>query len=110
MDDMQRSVLIDEIKLLLAEKRTSLATLRTGIAIFVLPLSVLTILVSTSRYYSVWDVPYFIIPLVGICIFLIILALYLITRAMRRIRAFDSKISMLRKKDEILDKLISTRK
>ena len=101
--------MIDEIKLLLAEKRTSLAILRTGIAVFVLPLSALTILVSTSRYYSVWDVPHFIIPLVIICIFLIILAVYLIIRSMKRIRAYDEKIAALRKKDKTVDRLISTR-
>jgi hypothetical protein len=59
MKDREISLLINEIQLLLAEKRTSLATLRTGIAIFVLPLSVLTILVSTSKLYNIWDVTLF---------------------------------------------------
>ena len=42
--------LINEIQLILAEKRTSLAAMRTGIAVFVLPLSVLSVLVATSEY------------------------------------------------------------
>jgi hypothetical protein len=90
----------------LAEKRTSLATLRTGITVFVLPLSVLTILVSTSKFYNVFEVPYFILPLVGICIFLIALGIYLIMRAIKNIREFDSIITEIKKKDRVIEKLI----
>ena len=39
--------------MLLAEKRTALASLRTGVAVFALPLSVLSALIATSRYYSI---------------------------------------------------------
>ena len=101
------SLLISEIQLLLAEKRTSLATLRTGIAVFVLPISVLTILVSTSKFYNVWDVQYFILPLIGICIFLIVLAIYLIARSISKIRAFDAKIGKIQKMDKEIEKLMS---
>jgi hypothetical protein len=44
--------IIAEIQLLLAEKRTSLAVLRTGITMAILPLSVMSLLVATSRYYE----------------------------------------------------------
>jgi len=43
----------DEIELILSEKRTALSTLRTGIAVFALPLSVLSVLVATSSYYTI---------------------------------------------------------
>ena len=39
----------NEVQLLLAEKRTSLSAMRTGIAIFAFPLSVLSVLIATSR-------------------------------------------------------------
>lgn len=100
------SLLINEIQLLLAMKRTSLATLRTGIAVFVLPLTVLTILVSTSKYYDFWDVSQFLIPLIGICIFLVALAIYLILRATKNIREFDAKIIEIKIKDREIDKLL----
>jgi hypothetical protein len=41
------SVILNEIQLLFSEKRTSLSTLRTGIAIFAFPLSVLSVLIAT---------------------------------------------------------------
>ena len=47
------NVIFGEIQVLLAEKRTPLASLRTGIAAFALPLSVLNALIATSRYYSI---------------------------------------------------------
>lgn len=106
MNKQNRSLLMSEVQLLLAEKRTSLATLRTGITVFVLPLSVLTILVSTSKFYNVFEVPYFILPLVGICIFLIVLGIYLIMRAIKNIREFDNIITEIKKKDRIFEKLI----
>jgi uncharacterized membrane protein YidH (DUF202 family) len=46
------NVIFGEIQVLLAEKRTALASMRTGIAVFALPLSVLSALIATSRYYS----------------------------------------------------------
>jgi uncharacterized membrane protein YkgB len=46
------NVIFGEVQVLLAEKRTALAGLRTGIAVFALPLSVLSALIATSRYYS----------------------------------------------------------
>jgi hypothetical protein len=49
---MPDNVIFGEIQVLLAEKRTALASLRTGIAVFALPLSVLSALIATSRYYS----------------------------------------------------------
>jgi hypothetical protein len=45
------NVIFGEIQVLLAEKRTALASLRTGIAVFALPLSVLSA-VCWCRCYS----------------------------------------------------------
>jgi len=57
-----------EIQVILSEKRTSLAALRTGIAVFALPLSVLSVLVATSKYYSVGHVMHFLVPLLALCL------------------------------------------
>jgi len=88
----------DDITLLLAEKRTSLAVLRTAIAIFTLPLSVLTILTATSKYYDPFESLHLLIPLVILCIILVILGVYLIIRSFRRIKKIDYKIEQLKKR------------
>ena len=41
-------LILNEVQLLLAEKRTSLSAMRIGIAVFAFPLSVLSVLIATS--------------------------------------------------------------
>src|SRR5204862_7815873 len=57
------NLIFGEIQVLLAEKRTALASMRTGIAVFALPLSVLSVLIATSRYYSMEKVMPLLVPL-----------------------------------------------
>ena len=57
------NVIFGEIQVLLAEKRTALAAMRTGIAVFALPLSVLSALIATSRFYSMEKVMPLLAPL-----------------------------------------------
>jgi hypothetical protein len=95
---VSEGIIINEVQLLLAEKRTSLATMRTGITVFVLPLSVLSVLIATSRYYDIIQVMHFIIPLLAICLALVLLGSYLIIRAVIRMRHHDSVIMQLKRK------------
>src|SRR6266481_4195548 len=57
------NLILGEIQVLLAEKRTSLAALRTGSAVFALPLSVLSVLIATSHYYNFGKVMPLLVPL-----------------------------------------------
>jgi len=82
---------------LLAEKRTSLAVLRTAIALFTLPLSVLTILTATSRYYNPLESLHLFLPLLFICFMLIIIGIYLIFRSFRKIKKIDFKIEKIKR-------------
>jgi uncharacterized membrane protein YidH (DUF202 family) len=88
---------INDINLLLAEKRTSLAVLRTAIAIFTLPLSVFTILTATSRYYNPLESLHLFLPLLFINFLLIIIGIYLIFRSFRRIKKIDIRIENLKR-------------
>lgn len=69
-----------------AEKRTHLAELRTGIVILTIPLSLLTVLIATSSYYSINDVLPFITGLVIGILVLFFIGGYLVYRSFRRIR------------------------
>ena len=88
---------LENINLLLAEKRTSLAVLRTAIALFTLPLSVLTILTATSRYYNPLESLHLFLPLLFICFMLIIIGVYLIFRSFRKIKKIDLRIDQLKR-------------
>ena len=91
------SVIINEVQLLLAEKRTTLASMRTGIAVFALPLSVLSVLIATSKYYDVLQVIHLLVPLLVLCAGLVVLGSYLIIRSINRIRHYDRLIFELKR-------------
>ena len=90
------AIIINEAQLVLAEKRTSLSAIRTGIAVFALPISVLGLLVATSKYYDIAQVLPFLIPLVIISLFLALLGGYLIVRAVMRILRYDRLLHKLK--------------
>ena len=92
------SLIINEVQLLLAEKRTSLATMRTGIAVLILPLSVMSLLIATSRYYDIVHVMPLIAPLIALCVALTLLGSYLIIRAIIRLHHHDQHILSLKRK------------
>lgn len=104
-DDVGRdcqTLVVSEVQLLLAEKRTSLAALRTGIAVFVLPLSVLSVLIATSRSYDFIHVLHFIIPLLALSAALVLLASYLVIRAVIKMRHQDRLILEIKKKHPLI--------
>lgn len=101
------ALIINEAQLILSEKRTSMATIRTGIAVFALPLSVLGLLIATSRYYDLLHVLPLIVPLAVMLLALITLGSYLILRALGNIHRYDRLIHQLKtchsKLSEFLD-------
>jgi uncharacterized membrane protein YidH (DUF202 family) len=92
------NIIFGEIQVLLAEKRTALAGLRTGIAVFALPLSVLSALIATSRYYRIERVMPLLLPLVLLNLGLVVLGTWLVFRSIRRIRHFEHRIRELSEK------------
>jgi hypothetical protein len=92
------NVIFSEIQVLLAEKRTGLSSLRTGIAVFALPLSVLSVLIATSRYYNVAAVMPFLVPLLLLNLGLVVLGSWLIYHAICRIHHYDRLIRNLTQK------------
>jgi len=95
----------NEITMILAEKRTSLAVLRTGIALFALPLSILGLLIATSKYWDMSEQWHLFIPIFVICNFLIGFGIYLIFRSMRRIHHIDLLIKQIKNSTDELTKL-----
>lgn len=97
-EEASDSVEIAKIQLLLAEKRTSLAALRTGIAIFTLPLSVTTVLVTTSRFYDFIENLHYLIPLLVVCVGLVLAGAYLIVVALVRFQRESRQIARIKER------------
>jgi hypothetical protein len=72
--------------------------MRTGIAVFALPVTVLSVLVATSRYYDFLHVFYLLLPLLGISAGLVLLGAYLIIRSVQRIHRYDRLILDIKRK------------
>ena len=85
-----------------AEKRTHLAELRTGIGILTIPMSLLTILIATSDYYSVEAMFPLILIVVSGIIILTVIGGYLVINAFKKLR----KTEKLRLKCKDVDGLI----
>ncbi len=102
MDELQVHDAFDEARLILADKRTQLATLRTGIAVFALPLTLTSLLIAFSKYYQIEKVLGMLVPVLIACIGLAALGLFLIVRATVRLRADDRLLAWLKSKDEQL--------
>ena len=100
------TIIINEVQLLLAEKRTSLAAMRTGIAVFALPLTVISVLIATSKYYDIVHVIHLLVPLLILCAVLVLLGSYLIIRSIIRIHHYDWHISEIKRKYSTISEFI----
>ena len=96
------SLILGEIQVLLSEKRTALSTMRTGIAVFALPLSVLSVLIATSRYYSIGKV----MPLLLLNLGLVVLGTWLVFHSIGRLHHYDRLIRELTQKYRSLAEVV----
>jgi uncharacterized membrane protein YkgB len=99
-------IIINEVQLILAEKRTSLASLRTGIAVFAIPLSLMSALVATSRYYEINDVLHLFIGVMVLNALLLALGAYLIIRAIIKLRREDRMIADIKRRHSVIAQFI----
>lgn len=52
---LSEKVILNEIQLLLSEKRTYLSVLRTGLTLFTVPLTVIAVMAATSSYHRIFN-------------------------------------------------------
>lgn len=100
------TVVINEAQLILAEKRTSLSVMRTGIAVLAIPLGVTSLLIATSRYYDVLHVMHLMVPLMLLNGVLVVLGIYLIVRAFRRLHHQDRMMREIKKSHSCIAEFI----
>jgi len=102
----ENEIIFSEIQILLAEKRTSLSFLRTGIAVLALPLSIVSALIATSKYYDYASVLHLIIPVLVICSLLVCFGIFLIIRSLLRNNKYDKMILKLKQKSSFLKEIL----
>ena len=89
-------IIMSQIQVLLSEKRTSLSVFRTGMVLLAFPISVVTVLTTTSGYYSTSDVWELLVFLLAVCVTMVILGIYMILRSFKRVRRIDDRVDHLK--------------
>lgn len=99
-------LVMQEVQLLLAEKRTSYALLRTGITVSLVPLSLWTVLLATSQFWNALDALWFVIPFAVGSALLFLLGVYLVSHALLHIAHTEHVIAGLRRSDTLLEDML----
>lgn len=103
---VEQSMFIGEVQLLLAEKRTAYALLRTGVTVSLVPLSVWTALIATSRLWNPFAVWWLLAIVMLFTGSLLVLGVWLITHALHHASHADAAIGKLREGDTVLERLL----
>jgi uncharacterized membrane protein YidH (DUF202 family) len=88
---LSESLLLSELQLVLAEKRTYLSILRTGLAVFTVPLTVIAFLGATAEYHGIFTNAIVAIVVVGGLAIISVIGLiifYISQRKLRRLNTF----------------------
>jgi hypothetical protein len=102
----QRDMVFDEVNLLLSEKRTALSLLRTGIAIFTIPLSIGSVLIATSQLYRPQDILFLLVPVLAGCSLLVLIAVWLFVTSFIKLRHNEKRLVHLLQKNQFLRQLV----
>ncbi|RJX35905.1 MAG: hypothetical protein C4525_02560 [Desulfarculus sp.] len=98
-------LIINEAQFLLAQKRTHLAAVRTGLAMLALPMSIITFLVATSRFYHFQNNLGYLIPLLALCAGLLGMGVHMVLRSLIRLHRTESALFRLRQQSSLLNSL-----
>ena len=105
--DLEReNLMLNEFQALLSEKRTALSTMRTGLAVFAFPLSVLSVLIATSRMYETKEVLQWMVPLLSMNLGLTVLAIYLIAHSLQRLHHYNRLIEEFKRQHSRIGQLL----
>ena len=99
-------LLLGEVQLLLAEKRTYFAILRTGLAVFVMPLTVLGIIVGSSQSQRIFRSPWVGALVLAVLGLTSLMGLYLAQRAQRRIHKINELIHKIESEDKRVAEIV----
>ncbi len=89
-------LLLSGVQVLLAEKRTSLALMRSGIAIIALPLTIASALIATSSFYDAGHVAPLLATVMTVNAMLLAVGLTLVARSYRDILKYDRLLHHLK--------------
>lgn len=103
---VEQSLLMSECQLLLADKRTAFALLRTGVSVSLVPMSIWTVLVATSKLYDPFQALWLLVPVMLIALGLFALGAYLIFHALQQLQHIERTLLAIRSSSTLIEDLL----
>lgn len=100
------AILLNEIELLLAEKRTNFSLLRTGIAIATLPLTVAIFLIATKDFHNAFDNNFYLFTILLFFGLIIASGIFMTVFAGRKIKKVDKAVLRIQKENKRVKNII----
>ena len=96
------NLIVEEILVLLQEKRTALRMVRIGIAAIIAQITILGFLIATSKYYEWMEVMHLWIPFVLLNLVVLGIAGYFIFGSLIYIRRLDRQVHRYKKSHSVI--------
>jgi uncharacterized membrane protein YidH (DUF202 family) len=100
------SLLLNELQVLLSEKRTYFSILRTGLAIVTVPFTVIIFLVATATYHHLFENTWFGAALIAILLGISVAGTYISYQASLKIGKLNNYIRTAEKHNKRIDEII----
>jgi len=92
MEPRSEQLLLQEMQVLLAEKRTYYSLLRTGLTVMSVPLSIIIFLLATTKYHKIFDHWWLALVVVGALICASMGGLVIFQRSQHKLRKINKMI------------------
>ena len=100
------NIIVEEILLLLQEKRTALRMVRIGISAIIAQITILSFLIATSKYYEWMEVMHLWIPFALLNLVVLGIAGYFIFGSLIHIHRLDRQIHRYKKSHGVISGLL----
>ena len=101
-DSLTDNLIIDELLVLLQEKRTALAMIRTGIAILISQITIIGILIATSKLYAWIEVLHLMFFFILLNFIALGIACYFIFGSLKELQKLDRQVLIYKKNHSTL--------
>ncbi len=102
----EEQVLLSEIQVLLVEKRTYYAILRTGLGIITVPLTVIVFLVATTEYHKLFAYFWVGFVLIAIMLLMSLSGVTLFFHSRNKLRLIQKLVREIESKNKRVDEIV----
>ena len=102
----EEPLLIAELQLILAEKRTVFALARTGLAIFTVPITIVGFLIVLQTFHPLFDTAWIALTVVGGLIFISAIGLSVLYQTQRKNKKLDGFIAKIKIRNKRISEIV----